>query len=280
MYDSDYDDYDADPAAGRAGTTDADPLAPAGEVPVPPSDLDESAYTMTVVPPDGDIEPALRLRYRVFAEEMGASLHADAPAGMDRDEWDELCDHLLIQEKATGEVVGTYRLLPPDRAAKVGGRLYSDGEFDLRAIDPLRSDIVEVGRSCVDPAHRKGAVVALLWAGIARYMIPSGHKYLAGCASLPLDGGGANAAAVWRQVRAKHMGPPEYRVYPRTPWPADEVEPAAVGVVPPLVRGYLRLGAWVCGDPAWDQDFNVADVFILLEIDRADQRYVRRFLGV
>lgn len=233
---------------------------------------------MSIEPPGPAIEPALRLRYRVFAEEMGATLHSGG-SGIDRDEWDDLCDHLMIRDDSTGEVVGTYRLLPPERAAQAG-RMYSDGEFDLSAIAPLRPEVVEVGRSCVDPDHRKGSVVALLWAGIAKYLLSTGHQYLAGCASLPLDDGGANAAAVWAKLRRDALAPPEYRVTPHHPWPVDEVQPAARATIPPLVRGYLRLGAWVCGEPAWDQDFNVADVFVLLPLARADQRYVKRFLGL
>jgi putative hemolysin len=138
---------------------------------------------------------------------------------------------------------------------------------------------VETGRSCVHPDHRTGAVVGLVWAGIARYMLLSGHSWLAGCASVPLADGGALAAGVWDVVRRKHLAADEYRVVPRVPWDVDGVDAPARPVVPPLLRGYLRLGAWVCGRPALDADFGVADFFVLLSLANVDQRYLKFFLG-
>jgi putative hemolysin len=137
---------------------------------------------------------------------------------------------------------------------------------------------VETGRSCVHPAHRSGAVINLMWAGIARYLHLNGYRWLGGCASVPLDDGGHLAAGVWNLVQARHMSPPALRVRPRRPWVAPVPAPARVAV-PPLLRGYLRLGSWVCGEPAYDPDFNVADLYVLLSLDRTDPRYLRHFLG-
>jgi len=253
-----------------------------------PAKTGTTGYTLLIAEDAAQIAAAQRLRYRVFAEELGASLHSAAP-GLDVDEFDEYCDHLIVRDDATGEVVGTYRMLPPNRAAQAGKR-YSDGEFDLAALAPLRERLVETGRSCVDPDHRSGAVINLIWAGIARYLHLGGYRWLGGCASLPLDDGGATAAGVWHLVRAKHLSPPAMRVRPRRPWLAEPgavplaaaQAAAAAGVrvaVPPLLRGYLRLGAWVCGEPAYDPDFGVADLFTLLSMDRIDPRYHRHFLG-
>jgi putative hemolysin len=183
-----------------------------------------------------------------------------------------------VRDDRTGDIVGTYRMLPPERAAEAG-RLYSDGEFDLSALDPLRSSLVETGRSCVHPDHRNGAVVSLVWAGIARYMLLSGHSWLIGCASVPLHDGGSFAAGVWDVVAAKHHAPEEYRVTPLTPWDVDSVARPDKTVLPPLLKGYLRLGAWVCGRPALDADFGVADLPVLLGMERVDQRYLKFFLG-
>jgi putative hemolysin len=229
-------------------------------------------YTLLVAGAGSQVRAAQRLRYRVFADELGATLHASEP-GLDVDELDEFCDHLLIRLEDTGEVVGTYRMLPPDRALRAG-RLYSDGEFDLRGLAPLRPALVETGRSCVHPEHRSGAVINLMWAGIARYMLLSGHRWLAGCASVPET----DATGVWAQLRTKHLAPPAWRVTPHRPWPVAEA-PAGRATMPPLLRGYLRLGAWVCGPPAHDPDFRVADLFVLLSLDRVDPRYLRHFLG-
>jgi len=213
----------------------------------------------------------------VFADEMGARLHSDVP-GADVDEFDEYCDHLVVRHDDTGEIVGTYRMLPPDRAAQAG-KLYAQTEFELAALNPLRPALVETGRSCVHPDHRSGAVVGLVWAGIARYMHLSGHRWLAGCASVSLADGGESAAGVWDTVSGKHLAPPEYRVRPLHAWDVDAAPRPARAVVPPLLRGYLRLGAWVCDRPALDEDFNVADFFVLLGMNRIDPRYLRFFLG-
>jgi putative hemolysin len=245
-----------------------------------PSASDAAAtphYSLLVARNDRDVRAAQRLRHRVFAEEMGAHLHTDVP-GSDVDEFDEFCDHLLVRHDDTGEIVGTYRMLPPDRAEQAG-KLYSETEFDLTALRELRGALVETGRSCVHPDHRTGAVVGLVWAGIARYMHLSGHRWLAGCASVPLADGGRLAAGVWDTVRRKHLAPEQHRVRPHTPWAVADAPRPERAVVPPLLRGYLRLGAWVCGEPALDADFGVADFFVLLSMDRIDPRYLKFFLG-
>ncbi len=234
-------------------------------------------YSLLVAGCDAEVRAAQRLRHQVFAEEMGANLHSRTP-GLDVDEFDEFCDHLVVRHDPTGEIVGTYRMLPPQRAA-AAGKLYSDGEFDLGALAGVRGALVETGRSCVHPDHRGGAVVGLVWAGIARYMLLSGHSWLAGCASVPLHDGGELAAGVWDVVSAKHYAPAEHRVRPREPWHVGAAPRPAKAVIPPLLRGYLRLGAWICGPPALDADFGVADFFVLLSMDRIDQRYLRFFLG-
>jgi len=234
-------------------------------------------YSLLVARDDADVTAAQRLRHLVFAQEMGARLHSPVD-GLDIDEFDEYCDHLVVRDDASGDIVGTYRMLPPDRA-RAAGKLYSDGEFDLSALAGIRPTLVETGRSCVHPDHRTGGVIGLVWAGIARYMLLSGHAWLAGCASLPLADGGSMAAGVWDTVRAKHFSPDEYRVAPLKPWDVDAVDRPERAAVPPLLRGYLRLGAWVCGRPALDEDFGVADLFVLLSLERVDQRYLRFFLG-
>jgi hypothetical protein len=130
---------------------------------------------------------------------------ADA-SGRDADEWDERCDYLVVTDDLTDEIVGTRRLLPPEQAAAVG-RTYRDGEFDLSRYAALRAATVEAGRSCVHPDHRSGAVITQFWAGIARYMLERGHRYLAGCASISLVDHGAIAAGVWDLLRSGHLAP-------------------------------------------------------------------------
>jgi putative hemolysin len=234
-------------------------------------------YSLLVASGSDEVLAAQRLRYQVFAGEMGASLNSPMD-GLDVDGFDEHCDHLVVRDDNTGEIVGTYRMLPPERAAAAGG-LYSDTEFDLTALAGLRGSLVETGRSCVHPDHRSGAVVSLVWAGIGRYMLLAGHRYLAGCASVPLTGGGAYAAGVWDVIQAKHHAPEEQRVSPWHPWSTEDVPRPPRSVLPPLLRGYIRLGAKVCGPPAHDPDFGVADFFTLLDLQRVDERYLKFFLG-
>ncbi|WP_432155334.1 GNAT family N-acetyltransferase [Streptomyces sp. bgisy153] len=245
----------------------------------PQQSVAPTRYTVTLARDEDDVRAAQRLRHDVFAGELGALLTTPQP-GLDVDAFDAYCDHLLVRDTTTGQVVGTYRLLPPERAA-VAGRLYSEGEFDLGPLAAIRPDLVEVGRSCVHPDHRDGAVIGLIWAGIARYMVDGGHEWLAGCCSLPLADGGALTAATWNRVRAKHLAPEEFRVRPRLPWlPAEASAPAAPAELPALLRGYLRLGAWVCGEPAHDPDFGVADLYVLLSMRRVNARYLRHFLSL
>lgn len=240
-------------------------------------DADAPRYSLLVARDSEEVVAAQRLRYEVFAGEMGATLHTSVP-GHDVDEFDQHCDHLVVRDDRTGQIVGGYRMLPPERAGEAG-RLYSDGEFDLSNLKDIRHTTVETGRSCVHPDHRNGAVVSLVWAGIARYMLLSGHKWLVGCASIPLHDGGGLAAGVWDTVQAKHYAPEQYRVTPHNPWDVDSIARPDRTVMPPLLKGYLRLGAWICGRPALDADFRVADLFILLGMDHIDQRYLKFFLG-
>ncbi|MFE0021674.1 GNAT family N-acetyltransferase [Amycolatopsis sp. NPDC059021] len=234
-------------------------------------------YSLLVAHGNDEVVAAQKLRYEVFAEEVGANLNT-LQAGLDVDYFDEFCDHLVVRDDNTGEIVGTYRMLPPERAAQAG-KLYSDSEFDLTAINGLRPSLVETGRSCVHADHRSGAVVSLVWAGIARYMLLSGHRYLAGCASVPLTDGGSFAAGVWDVLRAKHYADESARVTPLQPWVDEGIARPARSLLPPLIKGYVRLGAKVCGPPAHDPDFGVADFFVLLDLHNVDERYLKFFLG-
>ena len=236
-------------------------------------------YRTSLARTPADVADAQRLRHDVFALECGASLATAAAAeGRDEDEWDEVCDHLVVREEGSGEVVGTYRLLPPERAAALG-RCYSDGEFDLDRLAPLRSGLVEAGRSCVHPAHRSGAVITQLWAALARYVLDGGHTHLGGCASVSLADGGATAAGVWDLVRQRYLGPARLRVFPHVLFDVEAPPRPARPAVPPLLRAYLQLGARVGGRPAHDAEFGTADLHVLLAVADIDARVLRRLTG-
>jgi putative hemolysin len=225
---------------------------------------------------EAEILEAQRLRYRVFAEEMGARLPT-ADEGIDRDPFDAWCEHMLVTEEDTGEVVGTYRILTGETAKRVGG-FYSDQEFDLTRLNHLRDRAVEIGRSCVHPDHRRGGVITLLWSGVLEYIQRTGYEYILGCASLSMVDGGHSAAAAFKQLRDSHLSSVEYRVFPRCPLPLHELDQNATPSIAPLIKAYLRVGAHVCGEPAWDPDFNTADLLMLLPLSRMTARYARHFL--
>ncbi len=230
---------------------------------------------VTLATCESEILAAQKLRYQIFAEELGARLPTRI-AGVDRDLFDPHCEHLIVRDEESGRIVGTYRILSPEAARSVGS-YYSESEFDLTRLAHLRPRTVEVGRSCIDPSYRSGAVISLLWAGLARYMLDNGHEYLIGCASIGMNDGGHNAAAIYNSLSSQ-LSPLEYRVFPRCPLPLAQLSQTSPAELPPLLKGYLRAGAWVCGEPAWDPDFNTADLLLLLPMSRINERYVRHFV--
>lgn len=225
---------------------------------------------------EDEIRAAQALRYKIFAEEMGARLSCREPE-LDQDLFDPYCEHLIAQDDATGEVVGTYRILPPQQAKRLGS-YYADTEFDLTRLTSLRSQLVEVGRACVHPDYRNGATIALLWSGLANYMHEHGHQYLMGCASVPMIDGGHIAASLHRKLAEQHLSPAEWRATPRCALLLDRLNNRLAPEIPPLLKGYLRAGAMICGEPAWDPDFNTADFLILLPMRKVNARYARHFM--
>lgn len=242
------------------------------------ADIPQRRLTTSLARSEADVLEAQRLRYKVFAEEMGASL-VSAAEGIDRDIFDKYCEHLLVREGNENKVVGTYRILSPDQAQKVGG-YYSQTEFDMTRLLHLRDRMVEVGRSCVHWDHRDGATITQLWGGLAQYMQQNRYEYLIGCASISMGDGGHVAASLYRKLHRIYGAPSEYRVFPRCPLPLDSLNQYLDAPVPALIKGYLRLGAYICGEPAWDPEFNTADLFILLPMSRLSNRYAKHFLKV
>src|SRR3989338_1802548 len=166
---------------------------------------------------ESEVLEAQRLRYKVFAEEMGANLPS-ANEGIDRDIFDKYWEHLLVRESDGNKVVGTYRILPPDQAQKIGG-YYAQTEFDLTRLLHLSDRMVEVGRSCVHRDYRDGATITQLWGGLAQYMLQHHHEYLIGCASIGMGDGGHVAASIYRKLHRIYAAPVEYSVFPHNPLP-------------------------------------------------------------
>jgi putative hemolysin len=228
------------------------------------------------------IEAAQRLRYRVFSEEYGSDLGATTP-GLDADHYDTLCDHLIVTDEDTGQLVATTRILHQNDTAGTGG-FYSAGEFDLASLARLPGTIAELGRTCVHPDYRNGGTISLLWAAVAEYLVERQVSYLIGCASISMADGGGRAWRIARHLQQTFLSGPESRVTPRRPLPylahpGQDVDNHQTEDIPALIRAYMRLGAKVCGEPCWDPEFRCADVLVLLEVSNLSRRYSRHFLG-
>ena len=188
-----------------------------------------------------EVREAQRLRYRVFALEMGARVPSQRH-GLDADEFDAYCDHLLVRASPGGAVIGTYRVLAGQQAQAAGG-LYSDEVFDLTPLDRLRPRMAEVGRACVDARHRHGGVILALWRALADYMVDNQLATMVGCCSIPLADGGRAASSLWRRLSRSHLVEPDLQVTPKLPFPVHLLDSSREVEAPALLKGYLRLGA-------------------------------------
>jgi putative hemolysin len=239
-----------------------------------------------------DVREAQRLRFRVFAQEMGAQLTPapGMPPGLDADRFDAFCDHLLVRaldrgDHQRGTVVGTYRVLPP-AAARAAGGFYSDAEFDLSPLAALRPRALELGRSCVDADWRLGGVIMAMWTALGDYMLQHRLETMIGCASIGVAQGTLPAIALWHRLRQGFLAPEPFRVRPLHPIPgaADGVTPASgtpsrrLPDAPPLIKGYLRCGARVLGPPSLDTAFKTADLPMMLRLADMAPRYRKHFL--
>ena len=236
-------------------------------------------YEVRVTENAQEILEAQRLRYEVFAMEMGARLESES-LGLDRDRYDHFVKHLIVRDTRRRKIIGYTRIMTRDMANIVGG-FYSSNEFDLTRILSLGGNIIEIGRTCIHRDYRKGGTISLLWSGIARVMEAYRADYLIGCASIPMGENGDVPQTVLGGLDRNHLASEMFRVYPKTPVPFKrDLDPTRTKVeMPPLIKGYLRAGAKVCGEPCWDPDFNVADVFICLDRKRIDERYEKHFIG-
>lgn len=226
-----------------------------------------------------EIREAQRLRYAVFATEMGARLPQTVP-GHDIDLFDDYCEHLLVRDSVSNQVIGTYRVLTPAQAKRAGST-YSDTEFDLTRLRGIRQRMVELGRSCVCAEHRHGGVIMALWGALFEFMDRNQLDTMIGCASIPmLHNGlvtGDAAASIWHQLRQTHLADIQYHVRPRLPLPVEELDHGLAMEPPALIKGYLRLGAKVLGAPAWDPDFNTADLPMMMRTADLPARYRKHF---
>ena len=279
-------------------------LESSGPAPRPHIHAEAGRYSLRLAESCEDRDAACRLRFKVFNIELGEGLESSYATGLDFDRFDPYCEHLLVEVRATGQIVGTYRMQSGPSAARNVG-YYSEQEFVLAPYEPLRPGILELGRAAVDREHRTPEVLTLLWRGIAQYATRMGLRYLLGCSSLnstcPADGRQMYGQLEWFRVS------PEFETVPTAayacPMERKDIDPRDRGAqpscreeplvqngrgsgtasatlkVPRLLRAYLMLGARIAAPPAWDRGFGTIDFLTLLDLESLAPAARERFLG-
>jgi len=224
-------------------------------------------YQVRLAGSRADVQAAQTLRFLVFNLELNEGLAQSYATCRDADPFDDVCDHLLVEDRQTGEVVGTYRLQPGTRALRERG-FYSAQEFDFAPLLPLADQMIELGRACVHSQHRNLTVLGMLWKGIAAYAQDHRCRYLIGCSSVPsVDA--AVGASVYADLQRRYLAPAEFLTKPVAGWecPLDQLSPEPVKV-PKLLTAYLSIGARICGQPALDREFSTIDFLTVLDLER------------
>ena len=225
-----------------------------------------------------EVRATQALRFAVFNLELNEGLEQSFDTLLDADPFDAVCDHLLVEDAATGEVVGTYRLQTGDRAA-AGLGYYSSTEFDLAPLDPIRPQVVELGRACVAKSHRNLAVLSMLWRGIAQYARQRGGRYLVGCSSIHTQDA-AVGAALYSSLIRRCLVPEPFVIRPLAAVACPLVQLAAEAPeMPKLFATYLTIGAKICGAPAIDREFKTVDFLTLLDLESVPRRVAQRYLA-
>jgi putative hemolysin len=242
-----------------------------------------SDFEIKITRDPDEIHEAQKLRFEVFNLEMKKGLKESYQRGLDVDRFDSICDHLIVRERNQRRVVGTYRLLLGSEARKHSG-FYSEQEFNLENIKKLDGELLELGRSCAHKDYRDRALIHLMWQTIAEYVKNHQVHYLFGCASFPTTNPGEVGQSI-ALIKEKYYAPEKFRVEPvpgmRLTDLREDVEIAdreeLFFRLPSLIKGYLRVGALLCGPPALDLEFGTTDLFLLLDVNRASDEYLRRF---
>jgi putative hemolysin len=236
-----------------------------------------AAYRTRLATTRADLEAAQRLRFEVFNLELNEGLDNAYLNGLDQDHFDEVCDHLIVEAAETGLVVGTYRLQTGAFAAAHRG-YYSEQEFDFSPFEPIRCELVELGRACVHRDHRKMSVLNMLWRGIVNYAVDRRARYLIGCSSLTSQLP-ALGHAMFDALRNEHLVAKPFRTSPLHKYALPPALSAADCTQPPrLLRAYLSLGAKICGPPALDTDFKTIDFLTFLDLNAMAPAVRKHFL--
>lgn len=221
-----------------------------------------------------------KLRYQIFAEECGANIFSNGE-NIDKDKFDDICEHLYVRDVNTNQIVAYTRILDSEVALNNFG-FYSQTEFIISDVLNLPGKKLEIGRTCVHSEYRRGSAIITLWLGLVNIMNQRNYEYLFGCASIPLDKDIANIRNIYKCSEKNSLVEPHINVFPINVLPDSNLQDDLLNVnikkiLPPLLKAYLNLGGKICGKPALDKDFNVADLFILLKKSNIQQRYIRKF---
>ncbi len=237
-----------------------------------------AAYRLRLAGSEADVRSAQFLRFAVFNLELREGLESAYETCLDTDRFDSVCDHLLVENPATGDIVGTYRLQTGASAARNLG-YYSAQEFEFAPYEPIRATTVELGRACIHADHRNFTVLNLLWKGLAQYAADNGAHHLIGCSSFTSQDPAIGAAA-YRRL-AENLAEEEFRTVP-TPAFHCPMETAAdeAPKIPRLLAAYLAVGAKICGPPALDREFKTIDFLTLMDLRQLSPRAMQRFFGV
>jgi putative hemolysin len=234
-------------------------------------------YQVRMAVSESDRLAAFRLRFLVFNLELNEGLEESYATGHDMDEFDRICDHLIVEQVITGKIVGTYRLQTGTTALANAG-FYSEREFDFSPYKRLGNSVIELGRACVDRDHRSTDVLYLLWRSIAQYAVSRGGRYLIGCSSLTSQDP-AHGTAVYEAMR-DHLVAAQLRTIPHPAFAMPLMSSKnANDKIPKLLRAYLAIGAKICGPPAIDREFKTIDFLTLMDLETLHPRVYRRFLG-
>ena len=225
-----------------------------------------------------EVRAAQSLRFQVFNLELNEGLEQSYATGLDEDPFDALCDHLIVEHLPSANIVGTYRLQTGRNAAAQRG-FYCAQEFEFEVFEPLRAEMIELGRACVHPQHRNLVVLGLLWKGIAEYAQRHGGRYLFGCSSITSQDPAVGASA-YADLCRKHLAQPQWCTRPLAAYDCSLSQLAAEPVkIPKLLRAYLTLGAEICGPPALDRQFKTIDFLTLLDLETMPFLVRQKFLG-
>ncbi len=234
-------------------------------------------YQIRLAASEAEREAACRLRFKVFNLELGEGLMSSYSTGLDKDQFDYVCDHLIVEDRSSGEVVGTYRMQSGSEASRHWG-YYSAQEFDFAPYEEVRDQVLELGRASIDRDHRSSEVLTLLWRGIAQYSKSYELRYLIGCSSLNSQDP-AEGWAIYEQLKP-FLASVEFHTKPTTPYtlPQGDGQPQNTPRIPRLLKTYIGVGARICGEPAWDREFGTIDFLTLLDLRQLTPAARNRFL--